>query len=253
MFFWYFGDLKYRLTPGVWIKGGWRVLNCLFGSFVLLGLGTLGIFKSRPLQLPLCLIGGSAITTLIFTHLILHHSHYYMMLAPAVAMLCANAFLWLMDSFPMSVRREQCLVAGVGLLLGLSVVQGLIGMKINCDFDPYSKKIAPIVEKYSLPNDKILIQGGGWGGGILTRSNRTGLSIWGTKFLEDPANLKKLKDLGYNKLVMISESPLMNAIQAINPGQSDRKRESYEQNRTAIVEHWPVLYQTEDIIIQEIP
>ena len=41
MFFWYFGDLKYRLTPGVWIKGGWRVLNCLFGSFVLLGLGTL--------------------------------------------------------------------------------------------------------------------------------------------------------------------------------------------------------------------
>ena len=253
MFFWYFGDLKYRLTPGVWIKGGWRVLNCLFGSFVLLGLGTLGISKSRPLQLPLCLIGGSVITTLVFTHIILHHSHYYLMLSPAVAMLCANAFLWLMDSFPMIVRREQGLVAGVGILLGLSVVQGLIGMKINCDFDPYSKKIAPLVEKYSLPNDKILIQGGGWGGGILTRSNRTGLSIWGTKFLEDPANLKKLKDLGYNKLVMISESPLMNAIQAINPGQSDRKRESYEQNRTAIVENWPVLYQTEDIIIQEFP
>ena len=253
MFFWYFGDLKYRLTPGVWIKGGWRVLNCLFGSFVLLGLGTLGIFKSRPLQLPLCLIGGSAITTLIFTHLILHHSHYYMMLAPAVAMLCANAFLWLKDSFPMSLRREQGLVAVVGILLALSLIQGLIGMKITENFDPYSQKITPIVEKHTLPTDKLLIQGGGWGGDILTLSNRTGLSIWGTKFLEDPANLKKLKDLGYNKLVMISESPLMYAIQAINPGESGRKRQSYEQQRTAIVENWPVLYQTEDIIIQEIP
>ena len=52
---------------------------------------------------------------------------------------------------------------------------------------------------------------------------------------------------------MISESPLMYAIQAINPGESGRKRQSYEQQRTAIVENWPVLYQTEDIIIQEIP
>jgi hypothetical protein len=98
-----------------------------------------------------------------------------------------------------------------------------------------------------------LIQGGGWGGDILTRSDRTGLSIWDTKFLEDPANLKKLKDLGYNKLVMISESPLLHAIQVTNPRESDRKREYYEQKRTEIVGNWPVLYQTEDIIIQEIP
>ena len=253
VFFWYFGDLKYRLTPSVWIKGGWRVLNCLFGSFVLLGLGTLGMFKSRTLLLPLCLIGGSGITTLVFTHIILHHSHYYLMLTPAVAMLCANAFLWLKDSFPMSLRREQGLVAFVGVLLGLSLIQGFIGMKNSMIFDPYSKKIPPIVVKYTLPIDKLLIQGGGWGGDILTRSNRTGLSIWGTKFLEDPANLKKLKDLGYNKLVMISESPMLNAIQATNPGDSERKRQSYEQQRTPIVGNWPILYQTEDIIIQDIP
>lgn len=253
IFFWYFGDLKYRLTPGVWIKGGWRALNCLFGSFVLLGLGTLGVFKSRPLKLPLCLIGGSVITTMVFTHIILHHKHYYLMLCPAVAMLCANAFLWMKDFFPLSLRREQGLVAAAGLLLGLSVIQGLIGMKINHTFDPFNKQIASVVTKYTLSTDKLLIQGGGWGGDILTRSDRTGLSIWDTKFLEDPDNLKKLKDLGYNKLVMISESPLLHAIQATNPGESDRKRESYEQQRTEIVGNWPVLYQTEDIIIQEIP
>ncbi len=253
MLFWYFGDLKYRLTPGVWIKGGWRALNCLFGSFVLLGLGTLGIFKSRPLQLPLCLIGGTGITTLVFTHIILHHSHYYLMLSPAVAMLSANGFLWLKDSFSMSQRREQTIVTVVGILLGMSLVQGLMGMKITETFDPYSKKISTLVEKYTRPTDKLLIQGGGWGGDILNRSNRVGLSIWCTKFLEDPANFEKLKDLGYNKLVMISESPMMHAIQAVNPGESDRKRESYEQQRTTIARNWPILYQTEDIIIQEIP
>lgn len=253
MFYWYFGDLKYRLTPAVWIKGGWRVLNCLFGSFVLLGLGTLGVFKSRPLQLPLCLLAGSAITTLVFSHLILHHSHYYLMLTPAVAMLCANAFLWLKDSFPMRFRREQGLVAVVGILLFLSLIQGLIGMKISVAFDPYNKRISSVVANHTLPADKLLIQGGGWGGEILTLSDRTGLSIWGTKFLEDPATLKKLKDLGYNKLVMISESPLMHAVQVTNPGAANRKREFYENQRTAIVENWPMVYKTEDVIVQEIP
>jgi hypothetical protein len=253
MVFWYFGDFKYRLSSGIWIKGGWRILNCLFGSFVLLGLGTLGIFKSRPLLLPLCLLGGGGITTLIFTHLILHHSHYYLMLAPAVAMLCANCFLWVKDSFPMSIRRGQGLVAVVGVLLTLSLIQGLMGMKFSQLFDPYNKKIVSIMEKYTSSNDKILIQGGGWGGEILTCSNRMGLSIWSTRFLENPAYLKKLKDLGYNKLVMISESPLMHAIQMTNLGDSNRNRELYENQRTAIVGKWPILYQTEDIIIQEIP
>lgn len=253
MVFWYFGDLKYRLTPAVWIKGGWRVLNCLFGSFVLLGLGSLGIFKSRPLHLPLCLIGASGITTLVFTHLILHHSHYYLMLSPAVAMLCANAFLWLKDSFPMSFRREQGLVTIVGILLALSLIQGLIGMKVTLAFDPYSARIASVVVNHTLPTDKLLIQGGGWGGEILTLSDRTGLSIWGTKFLEDPATLKQLKDLGFNKLVMISESPLLHAVQVTNPGDANRKREFYENQRTALVENWPVVYKTEDIIVQEIP
>jgi hypothetical protein len=253
MFYWYFGDLKYRLTPSVWLKGGWRVLNCLFGSFVLLGLGTLGIFKSRSLYLPLCLIGGSAITTLVFTHIILHHSHYYLMMCPAVAMLCANAFLWIKNYFRPDGFRELLVVASVGILLGLSLIQGLIGMKIGVYLDPYNKKTASIVAAQTHPSDKLLIQGGSWGGDILTRSNRSGLSIWGTKFLEDPVNLTKLKELGYNKLVMISESPMLHAVQAVNPGQSDRKRDSYENKRTPIVENWPILYRTENIIIQSIP
>lgn len=253
MIYWYFGDLKYRLSSGVWLKGGWRILNGLFGSFILVGLAMLGVWRSRPLWLPLCLIFGGGITTLIFTHLVLHHGHYYMMFAPAVAMLCANSFLWMKDSFEMNERKEWILVALVGLLLSLSVVQGIVGMKITLALDPYNQRVASIVEKFTTPTDRILIQGGGWGGDILTRSARTGLSIWKTSFLEDPENLKKLKRLGYNKLVMISESPMLHAIQATNPGQADKLRELYQVNRTAVAENWPVLYQTEDVVIQEIP
>jgi hypothetical protein len=253
MFFWYFGDWNYRLNPAVWIKGGWRVLNCLFGSFVLVGIATLGAFKTKPVYFPLCLLGGSFITTMVFSHLILHHSHYYLMMCPAVAMLCANAFLWINNYFRPDGFRELLVVASVGILLGLSLIQGLIGMKIGVYLDPYNKKTASIVAAQTHPSDKLLIQGGSWGGDILTRSNRSGLSIWGTKFLEDPVNLTKLKELGYNKLVMISESPMLHAVQAVNPGQSDRKRDSYENKRTPIVENWPILYRTEDIIIQSIP
>ncbi len=84
-------------------------------------------------------------------------------------------------------------------------------------------------------------------------AERNGLSIWDNKFLEDEANLKTLKELGYNKLVMISESPLLHAVQVINPGASGKQRDIYQNHRTSIAEPWPVLHQDDDLIIQEIP
>ena len=251
--FWYFGDWNYRLTPGNWIKGGWRFLNVLFGSFVLIGFCILGVWKSRPLWLPLAHILGCVLTTMIFSHLVLHHSHYYFMFAPAVALLSANAWLWLRDSFPASPRNQLIVTGVAGLLFAMSLIQGLIGMKISAGFDPYYKAVASQVEKHTTSTDKLLIQGGGWGGNILLLSGRHGLSIWDTKFLEDEANLKTLKDLGYNKLVMISESPLLHAVQVINPGASGKQRDIYQNHRTSIAGTWPVLHQDDDVIIQEIP
>ena len=253
MKWWYFGDWNYRLSPGNWIKGGWRILNCLFGSFVLVGLGVLGIWKSRPLWLPLCMLLGCAMTTLLFSQLVLHHSHYYLMLSPAVALLCANALTWIANKLLPNGRRDWMFAATVAILLGLSLIQGLLGMKISAGFDPYSQYVARIVEKYTTPQDKLLIQGGGWGGDILIRTQRPGLSIWNTGLLEDEVTLQRLKSLGYNKLVMISESPLLHAIQVTNPGDGNRMRHSYEAMRTAVVANWPILYQNEDVLIQGIP
>ena len=52
---------------------------------------------------------------------------------------------------------------------------------------------------------------------------------------------------------MINESPFQNAIQVINPGQADFPRKLYRDRVTPLVGKWPTVFQTEDILIKEIP
>jgi len=59
--------------------------------------------------------------------------------------------------------------------------------------------------------------------------------------------------LGFNKLVILSESPYQNAIQIINPGQTGIPRVMAKSYVTPLVGKWPTDYETEDIIIKEIP
>jgi hypothetical protein len=109
------------------------------------------------------------------------------------------------------------------------------------------------VDKYTAPTDKLLIVNGGWGGETLFLSHRNGLSIWDTKILENPQNLARLKSLGYNRLVMISDSPLLSAIRKASPGQTQMVRGTYQEHLTAVARDWPTLLTNEDILIKEIP
>ena len=98
-----------------------------------------------------------------------------------------------------------------------------------------------------------IIAGGGWGGEELFHSDRQGLSVWNAHIFDRPEDLAKLKSLGYNKLVMASESPFQNAVQVVNPGQAGIPREFYHDRMTPLVEKWPTAFQTEDILIKQIP
>lgn len=251
---WYFGDLKYRLHPGNWLKGGWRVLNACFGSFAFVGVFLHALFFLRDSFLGKLLLLSAFITTLVFTHLVLHHVHYYLMFTPAFAVFCAVAASDLEKKLsPESLWLTNASLAIVAAVLGLSIVQGLIGIKIVLHFDPYPYEMAGEIQKYCSPTDKLLIEGGGWGGNELMLSDRKGMSIWNTKLLDQPENLKRLKELGYDKLVMISDSPLLVAVQQVNPGESKFHRQSYREFMTPLVNDWPTLRQTEDILIKEIP
>lgn len=230
------------------------MFNACFGSFALVGLFICAfLFLKDNLFAKLSLL-AAFLTTLVFTHLVLHHGHYYLMFSPAIALLCAQAAAGLEKKFVLRGRWKSGLgLLTVALVLGLSIVQGLIGMKTVYSYDSYPYDIAKIIKQYCRESDQLLIEGGGWGGQQLMLTNRRGLSIWNTKLLEDKGHYDRLKSLGYNKLVMISESPLLTALQQINPGESKLARLSYRTQMTLIIKDWPTLYESEDILIKEIP
>lgn len=252
MVFWYFGDWAYRLSPAVWIKAIWRMANCLLGSFALGGVMVLGLCLRGNKEARAWLL-WAALTTAVFSHLVLHHSHYYLMFSPAVALAMGGGWMWLMKKCFQGEERVTA-VGGAGLILitFAALFQGLIGMKVVQQFDPYQKRIAKLVLDNTKEEDKLLIIGGGWGGDVLFQAKRQGLSIWNTQFLEDSANLKKARELGFTKLVVVRESPLLVALQKTNPGGADYSGEPLSRFLSPIASRWPPLYEDEQLMIREI-
>jgi hypothetical protein len=151
-----------------------------------------------------------------------------------------------------------------GLALTLSAVDGLIAMKVSIYYDRYPREMSDLIRAHTTPQDKLVIYGGDWGGEELFRSGRRGFYVFSLQspngaaeeglidLLSTPQNLHRLKELGYNRLVLISESPTRFAAVAVNPG-SKRKRDYYPRTISPTVDSWPVIYESEDILIKEIP
>jgi hypothetical protein len=254
MVFWYFGSMKYRLSPGPWIKGVWRILNGCLGSLVFAAIVLASLMFVRQHVLGRLLLAAAVLTNLVFTHLFFQHWHYFLLYSPALALLCAQAAV-AGEQFVARLRGWQvCAAFGlVVLTLVLSLMQGLVSLKLSIFYDPFRKDIVNILKDKTSTTDKLIIAGGGWGGEELFRSGRQGLSIWGTDIFNDPKNLQRLKELGYDRLVLISESPLQYAIQAVNFGETGEPRESYQKYLSPLVQSWPTLFQTDDILIKELP
>ena len=94
---------------------------------------------------------------------------------------------------------------------------------------------------------------GGWGGDQLIQAGRKGLSILDAGFFENPDHRSELKQLGFNKLVIVSDSPFQTAIQAVNPGQTGVRRGMAKDCVTPLLENWPTVLATDDVIIKDIP
>ena len=254
MLWWYFGDWAYRLSPGNWVKGAWRMFNGLFGCFAMLGLVIYSWRKNDDNAFARFALFGCVIVTMIFSHLVLAHWHYYLMFSAPFAILFAQAVVLIegkVQSTPLAHPWQS--TAFIGFLLGASLFQGLMGMKFFLWDKTYDETIIHIIQQYTRESDKLAIQNGGWGGDMLVRSKRNGLSIWSTQIFEKPENYQKLKSFGFNKLVMISESPLLNAVKKGNPGQTRTERILYKEATTPIINGWPTLYQDDNILIKEIP
>jgi len=263
MALWYFGDLHYRLSPATWLKGGWRFLHATMGSLPTAALFLAALFQRGNRMSKLWLL-GTLLTTLVFTHLVLVHWHYYLMCCPAVAMLCGVTLArW--EKFWTQEMPVTWLRYGLtALILVFSTVDGVIATKISIYYDLYPKRMSAIISEHTAPTDKLVVFGGDWGGEELFRAGRNGFYVFNlestpgdpckglTELLNNPDDLRRLKSLGYNKLVLISESPVRFAAVAVNPG-SNRQRLFYPENVSPTVDAWPVVYHSEDILIKDIP
>jgi len=266
MRYWYLGDLGYRLDPRHWIKGGWRFLHATLGTLPFIALLLPAFFRPGN-RMPKLWLLATFITTLIFTHVLLEHWHYYLMCCPPVALLCGLTLARLEPVF-----SEQILVPflrwGLAfLVLVFATVDGLVTMKVAINLDSYPREMSAIIHKHTLPDDKLVLYTSdlNWGGEELFTSDRRGLSVIALQsglrspspkglfdLLQNSADLSRLQELGFSKLVMISESPVRYVARGSNPG-SGKARLKYPATISPAVDAWPVVFQSEDILIKEIP
>jgi hypothetical protein len=251
---WFFGSLAYRLDPANYIKAGWRALGCLWGSFVLVGLTIYGLYL-RPKSLGSALLIGAILVTLIFTKIVLIHRHYYLMFAPAMALLNCYALTDLAGRIQFPNRKSIILAStSATIVLLLSLLQGLMSIEaLTLTADPHMKNLGATIKAQTTPQDRILIINGGWGGNLLIHANRQGLSIDTIENFKNPESVRRLKELGYNKLVVASESRLVHAAQVTNPGSAALLRTTWSNILPEQAYSWPTLFESADLIIKQIP
>jgi len=252
MTFWYFGDWHYRLNPANWVKAAWRFSGEGFGSFTLIPLFFFALAGRWANPAAKFFFAGSFLTTLVFTHLILHHYNYLMLYSPAVAILCAAGWERMEKQIGEHGFNPRLTTALAGVILVLALFQGLIYGKLFT-FDNYPSAIAKAIRDHTAPRDRLVVINGGWGGDELIGSGRNGLSMWTAGAFDDAEKYAQLKKLGFDRMVIVSESPFQNAINIISPGQSGIPRVMAKTFVTPLVASWPTVYASDDLIIKEIP
>ena len=244
---WYFGTWEYVLNPANWIKAGWKALNCLWGSLGFVGFAAAALLSSRT-RVAKIWLGAALLTTAVFSHLVLSHRHYYLLYSPAVAILMGAAIEWLEIRFR-DHRFQRFLPFLIAACLALGTVQGLLGMEVQLGYDPNVKKVSQRITQMTAPEDRILIWGGGWGGEFLIHANRKGLSLANAEYLKRPESLQRLKTLGFNKVVLISDSPLRWALKITNPGAAETERETFHAIQADLPAGTTALFENSDVYI----
>jgi hypothetical protein len=248
---WWFGDLSTRFDSKNWLRAGWRISAGLLGSFALLALVIPAVLNRSTGPLRLWLLAGLC-ATLVFTELILFHWHYYYIFAVPFALLCGfavekcEAVFWRLLPPLISLR-----LAVLSLVAGATLVQGLQAAHVQLYLDTFPADVARVIKAHSSPSDKIVFWGGGWGFPLL-RSEREGLTIANWDPLTDPAKLNRLKQLGYNKLVLINIPPLAIAVNNA-AGTGGFVTRNLPEELPPVAENWLVLFQSDTILIVEIP
>ncbi len=254
---WWFGDLALRLNPSTWIIGGWHILTHVVGnlSAILLVMATLRLPRSWPAWLWLL---GACCSTLVFTSVILFrgHLHYFFIFSPAVALLCARA----VEEFEPHLWRVlrvgavwRCALITVTLVF--SLIESLQVIHLTMYFDTYSQDVANFIHQNTAPTDKLVVFGQVWGEPFMLAQRQGltgGFGLEASGWLNDPAKLARLKKLGFNRLVLINNSPFVVALTQVTGSRYCRSFE-LPQCLPEVAKNWPVVTNTPSVLIVQIP
>jgi hypothetical protein len=248
---WWFGDASSRLNLKSWIRGAWRASIVLTGSLGMMVLPLIGWFLNGGTLLRLW-VGAAVGAVLIFTNLVLVHWHYYYIFSAPLALLAARGAAELEPALWRILKFKMPLCTGIYLAVALvSLAQGLQGVHINTFLDRYPIEIATSINQHTAPHDKLVLWGGGWNMPLLRMTN-PGLSIQNWDYINDATKLGRLKELGYNRLVLINNSPLLTAVNTASGGGDIVQRDLPAEVPT-VARRWKVLHSSSSLLILDIP
>jgi hypothetical protein len=255
---WYFGTLAYRLDWHNWLRGGWHLITGVFGGLTFIFLVIVAVRLEKTAWAWLWMV-ASAITTMIFTPLLLGHLHYFFIFSVPAAWLCASTMAKF-ESVVWSQAKISVLARIVVILLTLMVTLAgtLMNVHINMYFDTYYQDIGRQIKNATHPTDKLVVWATGgtvWSTPFL-RSDREGvmggLDLDSTVWFDQPGNLTQLKELGYNKIVMINPSPFVVALTSVT-GKHGEAIVNLHDRLPSVAKNWPVVYNNAQLLIVEIP
>ena len=259
---WYFETLSYRLHLSNWLRGGWHLTTCIFGGFAFIFLILVAIGLKRSSHAWLWLL-GAIVATLVFPALILEHIHYFFIFSTAVAWLCALAAAEIESSIQNILPFSFIPRTGIILVtLAASLIQSLEAAHFKAAFDPYYQEIGRLIDAHTSPNDRFIIWGTNWGQPFLFTHRQGftgGLNLDANGWINDPQKLKRIKQLGYTKIVLINPSPLTMALASLSThvhndaDSGDFGMQNLPEHLPSVAKDWPVVFDSPQILIVQIP
>lgn len=247
---WWFGDLAARLSVRSWARGAWRASTILLGSIGLMVLPFAGFLLPDTRPLRWWLLSG-LVALGVFTTLILIHWHYYYIFSVPVALLGARALVEFEPVFCRVVRSLLLRTVVCALVAIAALAQGLQAAHLNLFMDPHLGRFAAMIEQHTVPQDRLILWNGAWSVPLL-RSHREGVTTPVFSLVTEPAKLARLKELGYTKLVLVNNSPLLVAINT-SSGSGGFQTRDLRRELPPVAQRWPVTFESPELLILEIP
>ncbi len=249
---WYFGGLADRLDIRRWMKLTWHLYNSVFygAGFIF----AVSLWFRRALDGWVWLL-AAVISTMVFPILIVEHRHYLFIYASAVAWLCAKAAVELEPGIWNALKAATVTRALVLLAVFAVTLPGLLMLIRTSSWDTYDQDVGEAIEQHTSPDEKIVVWGQSWGYPFY-RAHREGLSggygLSDNAWFNDPANVERLKQLGYKKVVLINPSPFMESVLKAQGGTVEEQKDLHKMLPT-IAKDWPVTFESPQVLIVQIP